>query len=110
MTSSIYSGAGNWNPFALLSAIFFIAILVYLIRAIGNKRYKKGTAQTKPFVSGNVEIPDIDPISSDIYWGLFQIFRPIYRPLMWLHTGVVNDYVGAFVAVLALLLIILLLV
>ncbi len=108
--TDISTNEGIWNPLVLLVALVLILILVYLIRAAGNKRYKKGTGQTRPFLSGNVNDPEGEVRSSDMYWGLLDAFAPIYRLLIRYHTGIVNEYIGAFVTMLAVLLMILLMV
>ncbi len=106
MIPAMLSSAGLefWNPLMWLASFILIIILVYIIRAIGNKKYQKGTAQTKPFLSGNVEEPEGNVPAGDIYWGFTDAFKALYRPLTRCHTGIVNDYLGAFVAVLAVLL------
>ena len=92
-----------------LVSFILIIMLVYIIRAIGNKKYAKGTAQTKPFLSGNVEEPEGNVRAGDIYWGFIDAFKALYKPLVKGHTGIVNDYVGVFVVVLAVLLLLIIL-
>ncbi|MFH1063745.1 MAG: hydrogenase [Candidatus Woesearchaeota archaeon] len=110
MISAIQTNEGIWYPLVLIVASVLILLIVYIIRSIGNKRYKEGTAQTRPFLSGNLTEPEGDLRSSDMYWGFFDAFAPVYRILMRCHTGIVNDYIGAFVVVLALLLIMIILI
>ncbi|MBW2967605.1 hydrogenase [Candidatus Woesearchaeota archaeon] len=103
------TGLEFWNPIVLTVSFILILILVYIIRAIGNKSYDKGTGQTKPFQSGNVDEQEDNVRAADIYWGFTEAFNFLYRPLVRFHTGIVNDYIALFVAVLAIILLIILL-
>ena len=69
---------------------------------------KKGTNQTKPFISGNPEISKEDSHigASHIYWGFTEALKGYYKPLIKLHTGNINDYSGWIVLVLAIIFII----
>ena len=109
MKPLIPSNTLMWDPIVWIIAFALILVIVYLIRAVGNKRYAKGTAQAKPFWSGNVHEPEGTAGSTDIYWGFMDSFGAIWKPLCRLHTGVANDYIGAFVVMLALILVVVLL-
>jgi hypothetical protein len=96
-----------WDPIAWTVAFLLIVAVVLIVRAAGNKRYEKG-GMTKPFLSGNVKEPEGTVGAGDVYWGFTHSFRWIIESLTRMHTGITNDYVGAFVVVLAILLVIIL--
>jgi hypothetical protein len=98
-----------WDPIAWLIAAVLILLIVYIIRSVGDKRYEKGTAQAKPFWSGNIKEPEGTAGSTDLYWGFMDSFSALWKPLMRMHTGIANDYLGAFVVVLAVVLVVILL-
>lgn len=97
--------AGFWNPLMLFVSLVIIIGLVYLIRSFGEKKYKKGTEQTRYFFSGAPAPKGIKV--SDIYWGFFVHMDTYYKWLKRLHTGVVNEYVYWFILTLTVILIIL---
>ncbi|MBW2965121.1 hydrogenase [Candidatus Woesearchaeota archaeon] len=101
MNNTLSIGTVMWSPVTWLIAAILILLLVLIIRSFGNKRYAKGTAQTKPFLSGNTKDPGGDARAADIYWGFFDAFKAFYKPMVRCHTGIVNDYLGIFIIVLA---------
>jgi hypothetical protein len=108
-SSSVDSGAGVWNPLVLAIALFVLVIFVLIIRAFGNKDYNKNTDQTKPFMSGNVDQDDDENVSaSNMYWGFFEALKPLYKPILAMHNGNLNDYIGIFMAMLAVVLLLIL--
>ncbi len=98
-----------WNPLVMVAALLLILLVVYLIRSMGNKKYAVGTAQVKPFWSGNLKEPEGTLGANDLYWGFMDAFGVLWKHLVRMHTGNINDYIGAFVVMLALLLMIILL-
>jgi len=98
------TGAGFWSPIIWLIVILFALLIVYIIRSYGQKSYKKGTEQTKPFLSGNPEgdRESSHVKSSNLYWGFMESMRLIYKFLSNIHTGNVSDYVLWFVVIMGI--------
>jgi hypothetical protein len=110
--TGISTGFGAWNPIAWTLLFLGIAGAAWLIRLLGRRDYKKGTEQTKAFLSGNEEPPpeQLHVRGSHLYWGLVDGLAGYYRRVRAMHTGVLSDYVAWFVGVLGVVLIILALV
>jgi len=53
--NTLDTGSGFWNPLVWGTIILIAFIIGYTIRSFGKIGYKKGTEQTKPFLSGNIE-------------------------------------------------------
>ncbi len=111
--NGISSGFGAWNPIAW--ALLFIGILAtgFVFRLFGKKGYKRGTGQTKVFLSGNEEPEDSTALhvrGDHLYWGMVEGLSGYYRRIRALHTGVLNDYGAWIIGVLALVFVILALV
>lgn len=109
--SGLTSGFGVWNPIAW--ALLFVGILgvSFIVRSLGNKRYKRGTGQTKVFLSGNEEPEIADGLhvrGDHLYWGMTDGLSAYYRRMKAWHTGILSDYVAWFVVVLGLVFVILL--
>jgi hypothetical protein len=103
LAATLDTGFGAWNPLIWL-AVFAIAVgLSVLIRSPGSRRYKKRTAQTKPFISGNPEPSDSDSHirAGNMYWGYIEALRAYYKRLVPLHTGDASEYVLWMLGVLA---------
>ncbi|MFH0878870.1 MAG: hydrogenase [Lentisphaerota bacterium] len=105
---TMQTGFGSWNAVMWLLAFCVALALAYALRRLGRKDYRKGTGQTKPFISGNEEpgggashIP-----ASNLYWGFLESLKGYYQKLVPLHTGAPTDYVIWFLGVMALVLII----
>ena len=97
-------GLAVWDPIIWVIALIVVAIIVGIIRSRGQKQYKKGTGQTKIFLCGEEE-PDAEQRhirAHNIYWGFFETLKGYYDTNMKLHTGIVNDYVLWFVALVAI--------
>jgi len=108
--NGLTSGFGAWNPIAW--ALLFVGILVvsFIVRARGNKSYKRGSGQTKVFLSGNEEPADADSLhvrGDHLYWGMIDGLSAYYRRVKAWHTGIFSDYVAWFVGVLAVVIVIL---
>lgn len=74
----------------------------------GRSLYKKGTEQGRPYLSGNAE-PEKGAVhirASNLYWGYLQALKGYYDTIVPMHTGILTDYMVWFVAVTALLLVI----
>ncbi|NYT07474.1 MAG: hydrogenase [Methanomicrobiales archaeon] len=106
--ASLTTGTGFWNPLAWLIAVIAATVIVYLILQRGEPGYKKGTAQTTPFISGNPE-PGKEMVhvrASNLYWGYLDALKGYYDLVVPAHTGVVNDYVLWYLGVTAALMIV----
>jgi len=93
-----------WNPIICIIALVILIAVTCLFRSRGQKKYKEGTAQTQIFLSGE-EPPAVEQIhikSHNIYWGFFQILKRYYDPSVRAHTGIINDYIIWFIALVAL--------
>jgi hypothetical protein len=105
---TLHTGFGAWNPAIWLAAFAVAVVVTLLIRAWGRKDYRKGTNQTKPFISGNEEpshsgghIP-----ASNLYWGFLESLKAYYERLVPLHTGVPTDYLIWLLGVMAVVMVI----
>ncbi len=93
-----------WNPGVCIIAFVILVAIIYLFRSRGQKKYKKGTAQTDIFLSGE-KPPAVEQRhirSHNIYWGFFQTLKRYYDPTVRAHTGIINDYIIWFIALAAL--------
>jgi uncharacterized membrane protein len=106
---TLESGSGFWNPILWILVLLITFLLFYGIRGFGKSTYKKGTEQTKAFLSGNKE-PSPEEMhikASNLYWGFTTSMKSLYSVLRKMHTGNTSDYILWFVLVLAVLLLIL---
>jgi hypothetical protein len=104
-------GYAVWAPLIWIIALVVIGVMVLIWRNRGQKNYKKGTAQTDVFLSGT-KVPSEEQRhvkSENIYWGFFESLKELYHAMIKPHTGIVNDYLLWFVAVLVITIIILVL-
>lgn len=108
LITPLLTGYGIWAPVAWLVAFVAAVIVVYLLWKTGESSYKKGTELERPYLSGNVE-PDKGAVhirASNLYWGFLQALKGYYDVLVPVHTGILTDYMIWFVAVTALVLVI----
>lgn len=110
--NGINSGFGAWNPLAWTLLFLGIFAISLVIRSLGRKDYKKGTGQTKAFLSGNEEpkAEELHVRGEHLYWGMVEGLSAYYRRIKAVHSGILNDYLAWFVGVLGIVLIILILV
>jgi len=104
-STTVHTPSGYWDPIVWLIFLILFGLIAYLIYKSGNPKYKKGTDQVKPFLTGNVE-PDKERIqvkASDIYWGFIEALREYYAVLERIHTGDVRDYILWFVGMAAII-------
>jgi len=97
-------GLAYWNPLIWLLGFVVLAAVVYIFRSRGQKKYKKGTAQTEIFLSGE-EPPDVEQRhikAHNIYWGFFETLKGYYDRTIRTHTGIVNDYIMWLVVLIAI--------
>jgi hypothetical protein len=86
---SLESGSGFWNPILWVCVVFVLFLLLYGIRGFGRSTYKKGTEQTKVFLSGNEE-PSPEEMhvkASNLYWGFTTSMKSLYSVLRKMHTS-----------------------
>ena len=103
------TGNGFWNPLLWGIIIVIVFLLIYIIRGIGKKDYKKETEQTKVFLSGNPEYEkeQMHVKASNVYWGFLEFFKGVYKALDKMHTENVSDYILWFVIIMGIFFIIL---
>lgn len=107
--NTLNTESGFWNPIVWGTIIVIAFIIGYTIRSFGKIGYKKGTEQTKPFLSGNIE-EDKEKShikASNLYWGFTEALKGIYISLAKMHTGNINDYVLWFVVIMGIFFIVL---
>jgi hypothetical protein len=97
-------GLPYWNPLIWVLGFAVLIALVYIFRSRGQKKYKRGTAQTEVFLSGEEPPKEAERHikAHNIYWGFFETLKGYYERNMREHTGIVNDYIIWFVALVAL--------
>ena len=98
------SGFSFWNPIIWIIVFIVVAAIAYYLRRQGQKAYKKGTGQTKVFLCGEEE-PAAEQQhvrAHNIYWGFFEALKGYYETNMKAHTGIINDFMILFVAVIAI--------
>jgi hypothetical protein len=106
---NLESGSGFWNPLLWILVLVITFLLFYGIRGFGKSTYKKGTEQTKVFLSGNKETTpeEMHIKASNLYWGFTTSMKSLYSMLRKMHSGNTSDYILWFVLVLAVLFLIL---
>ncbi len=99
---------GFWNPIVWLTTFLISLLIAYLIWSRGEKSYKRGSEQVKPFYAGNViELREKAHVKShNIYWGFINALKPYYEAMEKIHTGDVNDYIAWLMGVLSFMLVI----
>lgn len=104
---TIETGVGFWNAIIWIASLSLLLTIVYIFHNLGEKKYKRETDQTMPFLSGNIEEEEeLQVKSSNIYWGFVTALDDYYRPMKSIHTGIVNDYTSLLIGIMALILII----
>ncbi len=105
---ALETGFGFWNPLIWLGVFAVALVIAYLIWTFGESGYKRGTEQTKPFISGNPEPAkgEVHLGGGHLYWGFTEALRGYYDRVVPLHTGVLNDYLLWFFGIAAFLILI----
>ncbi len=101
---TLQTGAGFWNPVVWIIAFFIAMVIAWLIWITGEKDYRKGTPQTKSFLSGNEEPEkaEVHLRAGNLYWGFTEALQGYYSRLVPLHSGILNDYLLWFLGVMAI--------
>ncbi|NPA75709.1 MAG: hydrogenase [Euryarchaeota archaeon] len=107
LVPTITTPSGVWNPLVWLMVFLLSLIIALIIYMRGEKTRKKGM-QAGVFFSGDrpPEGMDAHIAAHNIGWGFMEALRPYYRAMRKMHTGIINDYVGWFLGILAVMLII----
>ncbi len=94
MALTLSTGTGFWNPVVWLIAIAVVFLAVYLVWRRGEAGYTAGSAQVKPFISGNPEPARkvAQMPASNLYWGFTEALSGFYAHVVPAHTGIVTDY------------------
>jgi hypothetical protein len=105
---TLETGTGFWNPVLWIVAFVIALIIAYIIWALGESSYRKDSQQVKPYLSGNPEPTkgEVHVRAGNLYWGFTEAMKGYYSRVVPLHTGILNDYVLWFLAVMALVLVI----
>ncbi|MCD4814027.1 hydrogenase [bacterium] len=105
---TLQSGFGFWNPFVWLGVFLLTMLIALLIRGLGTKKYKPGTPQTKPFISGNREenIEQLHVRAGNLYWGFLESMKSYYKHVVRIHSGMISDYLLWLFATMAIILVI----
>jgi hypothetical protein len=109
--SALDYGYAVWSPLVWVLSLVVIGVIVLILRNRGQKSYKKGTAQGDIFLSG-IAVPAAEQRhvkAANVYWGFFEALKGFYNAMMRPHTGIVNDYILWFVAVVTVTVLILVL-
>ena len=105
-------GYAVWSPIVWLVALLVLAVIVLYVRSRGQKKYKKGTAQTDVFLSG-LQVPPAEERhvpAHNVYWGFFEALKGFYNVMMRPHTGVINDYILWLAVIMVLTVLVLVMV
>ncbi len=108
MSLMLITGVGFWDPLAFLAGFLILLLISYIIRSMGEESYGKGI-QLEAFFSGDIP-PGKGIHVGNLYWGFSDALRGYYKKVVALHTGIVNDYVAWFVALMAIILILITLI
>lgn len=105
-------GSVLWSPIILIVASITVALVVLYFRSRGQKNYKSDTEQTSVFLSGEA-MPAAEQRhvrAHNIYWGFFESLKGFYNANLKVHTGIINDFILWFVALIALVTVIIFIV
>ena len=105
---TIETGNGFWTPIVWIVAIVVAFLVMYILRTLGNKSYKKDNEQVKSFLSGNPEYTkeEMHIKASNLYWGFTKSMNGFYKILKKMHSGNASDYILWFVIILAIFLLV----
>jgi len=104
LINSLDTGSGFWNPLVWGFALLIVFLVIYILRGAGKTSYKKGTEQTKPFLSGNPETSkeSMHVKGENVYWGFVKSMKFIYDRFEKMHNGNVSDYILWFVIIMGI--------
>ena len=98
----------GWHPIVFILLAMIVGLVVYLIYRRGNSSFKKTKDKVKPFLSGNKPPKESKALhigGSNLYWGFTDALKRYFKPLVGVHTGLVNDYLYWFIITLAIVMI-----
>ncbi len=104
---TLSTGFGSWNAIFWLAAFIVAMIIGWIIWRRGEGDHPAGKDGAAPYLSGNKE-PEKGAVhirGGNLYWGYTDALSGYYRWIKPLHTGNASDYVLAYLAVTALLLV-----
>ena len=105
---TLHTGYGAWNPAFYVIALVITLIIGWIIWSRGRSDYNTSIMSTSPFLSGNKE-PAKEAVhirASNLYWGYTDALSGYYNIIKPLHTGNAADYLLSYLAVTALLIIV----
>ncbi len=106
LEETLATGTGFWNPLLMLAGLALMAIIVLVLRWIGEPDVRATGRQGEPFVSGN---PNEEVMRvSGVYWGFTEALHGYYEKLRLVHSGDLRDYLFWYISVTALLMLYLL--
>jgi hypothetical protein len=94
----IRTGVGSWAPQEFLFGVLALALIVFIISSLGERKCKKEKDKVSSFYSG--DRPPEGNRATGIYWGFFKALDRYYRWTKKAHNGIVNDYAYWFVFLL----------
>jgi hypothetical protein len=112
MWDQILTGFGYWDVYAWILFFLISGGMVYLIRSLGRKDYKRDTDQDEIFFGSNPVPEDGEALkvpASSAYWGYTKALKPFYDILVGLHTGIATDYAGWYILITAMVAVLILL-
>ncbi len=102
----VLTGHGYWTPLIWTLGALGVLLLAFLFWISGRREHKRGTEQELPFLSGErAENPHVG--APHLYWGFVEALKPFLSPLRDWHSGLINDYAGWFLVILAVALLLL---
>jgi len=107
MISGLDTGISAWYPLAMIAGLIAMAIIVFIIRMFGNKKFKYSKNKAMPFYSGHAVSERERVKASDFFWGFFEAFSGFYEKMRKMHSGNPNDYVFWFVFTASIILMVL---
>ena len=98
----LHTTGGYWDAVAWIVAFIVIAVVVYIIRGLGRRDFRKDSAE--PFFSG-VELPTekTHVKASNIYGEFTDSLKGYYNVMKKMHDGIINNYIAWFIAISVLL-------
>lgn len=103
MGTEILTGHGFWNALIWVAAALGAVLLALVLWSWGRREYKRGTEEELPFLSGE-KWEDSRVGAAHLYWGFVEAINPFLSRLRSGHSGLIGDYVGWFLVIAAVVL------